>query len=161
MAVNNTQIGNTRLEPLFLNSPINDNLDQLLSVGLQASSQNLIQFTMTASIPTQIPMNSHVRQSSKINSRQEGRRRQRQRRRERQRRKRPNELHLPQRQQLSQQTRNQRSRTWSEMSQEKENWCSIGFEEYLEENITPALEEYDWEKNGSKGKIGTSTNKRA
>ena len=32
------------------------------------------------------------------------------------------------------------------MSQKKEYWCSVGFEEYLEENITPALEEYDWEK---------------
>ena len=95
MAVGNTQIGNTRLETLFLQSPINDNLDQLLSVGFQALSQNLIQFTTTASIPTQIPMNSHVRQSSNMNRRQEGRRRQRQRRRERQRRKRLNELHLP------------------------------------------------------------------
>ena len=32
------------------------------------------------------------------------------------------------------------------MSREREYWCSVDFEEYLEGNITPVLEEYDWEK---------------
>ena len=32
------------------------------------------------------------------------------------------------------------------MSREREYWYWVGFKEYLEENITPVLEEYDWRK---------------
>ena len=109
MPLVNTHIGNIRLEPLLLHSPISDNPDQLLSEGFQVSNPNSTQSTTPANISTQMPINSDVRQSSNMNRRQEGRRRQR--RRKRQRTERPNELQLSQRQQLSQQTRNQRSRT--------------------------------------------------
>ena len=78
--------------------------------------------------------------------RQRQRQRQREQHRPQQQRQRPNQLQLSQQQQLTQQTRHQQSRTWSEISEEREYWYSVGFAEYLEENITPVLEEYDREK---------------
>ncbi len=103
-----------------------------------------------------LPLIPHVLETSNINIRQEGRRRRRQRRRQRRReqreeeqrrrRQRPSELQLQQRHEPEQQPRRQRSRTWSEFDREQEYWWSIGFPEYMEENLTPLLEAYEWEK---------------
>ena len=160
MNVNNDQIEITSLKPLFGNNNININHNQFLFNGLLTSSQPLLQPTTTTNIPMQKPLTSHVQQSSNITKKQEGRQRRRRRRRQRrreqkaeqQRRRPPNQLQLPQQQPVAQPRRHQRNRTWSEVSLEREYWLSVGFEDYLEENITPMLEAYDWEKIGPKAR---------
>ena len=127
----------------------------MLFNGHLTSSQPLLQPTTTTNIPMPKPLTLHVQQFSNITKKQEGRQRRRRRRRQRRRREQkaeqqrtqpPNQLQLPQQQPLPQQTKHQRSRTWSEITREEDYWHSVGFQEYLEENLTPLLETYDWEK---------------
>ncbi len=139
MSANNSQIGNTPSELLFGNNENKSNLDQLLSVEIATTSQPLIQFTTTDMIPTEIPLIPHVPETSNITRRQEGRRRRRQRQR-------PSELRLQQQHQREQRPRRLPSRTWSEIDREHEYLLSRGFPEYMEEYLTPLLEEYVWEK---------------
>ncbi len=158
MTANNSQIGNIPLEPLFGNNENKSNIDQLIFVEIATTSQPLIQFTAANMIPSQISLIPHVPETSNIKIRQEGRRGRRQHRRQRRReqreaaqrrrrrQRRPTELQLQQRHEPEQQPRRQRSRTWSEIDREQEYWWSIGFPEYMEENLTPLLEAYEWEK---------------
>ncbi len=160
MNANNSQIENTPLELLFGNNENTSNPYQLLSVEIATTSQPLIQFTTTNMIPSQIQLIPPVSETSNISKRQESRirRRQRrcqrrreqreaeQRRRRRRRQPRPSELQPQQRHEPEQQSRHLPSRTWSEIHREQEYWWSVGFPEYMEENLTPLLEAYDWEK---------------
>ncbi len=164
MSVNNSQTGNNPLKLLFGNNEDKSNLDQLLSVDIVTTSQQLILFTTTNMIPSQIPFIPYVSEHQNLSRRQIGRRRRRQRQQQRrrqqqreeqrrrqrqeeqQRRQRSSEQQPQQRQQPEQTARRLPSRTWSEISRHQEYWRSIGFLEYMEENTTALLEIYDWEK---------------
>ncbi len=75
--------------------------------------------------------------------------RQRQRRRERrqeERARQQQETQRPRQQQPEQQQSYPRYRRWSEIEREHEYWQSVSFEYYMEENMSPLLEAYEWEK---------------
>lgn len=94
-------------------------------------------------IPSQIPLIRPVSEHTNLSRRQIGRRRRRQRqRRQQQRQQRPIELQS----QYRQQPRRQRFRLWFEDEWDHDNWGRLGYPEYIEENTTPLLEVYDWEK---------------
>ncbi len=123
---NNTQIGHISSEPLLEHNDDQSNVDQILSNEIVITSQPLIPFTTTNMIPSQ---RFRIRER-----RQEAQERQQQ------------ETQRPRQQQLEQQQRQPRYRRWSEIERENEYWQSVGFEYYIEENMSPLLEAYEWGK---------------
>jgi hypothetical protein len=134
-------------ELLFGNNENTTNLDQLLAVEIVTTSQPLIQFNTTNMIPSQTQLMHNVSQHYSVTRRQQARRRRRQRQRQRRREQRQEQQpRSQQNQQPRQQTRGQRSRGWFEIEWDHDNWEYLGYPEYMEENTTPLLEAYDWEK---------------
>jgi hypothetical protein len=151
MNANNSQKGDIPSELLFGNNQHNSHLDQLLSVKIETKSQPIIPFNPTNTIPSQILSVPHHSQQQNLTTRQIGQRRRRQRRRQRRREEREAreaEATLPTNFQIPQQRRATYipDQTWAEMECEDTYWMSVGYQEYLEEQLTPVLESYDWEK---------------
>ncbi len=159
MTANNTLIGHTPSELLFGIYEKTINLDQLLAVEIVTTSQPVIQFNTINMLPSQTQLIHNVPQHHSVTRRQQGRRRRRQRQRQRQhqRRGQQQQQEQPQRQQNQQQrrqqnqqpqqqARGQRFRGWFEVEWDHDNWEYLGYPEYMEENTTPLLEAYDWEK---------------
>jgi hypothetical protein len=103
-------------------------------------------------IPSQIPsipsriqsISFHVSTYENLTRNQLGRRRRRRRRRRRQQQQR-RQRHRPQRERPQQLIRQSRYRRWSSIDREHDYWEWLGFPEFIEENISPALEAYYWE----------------
>ena len=106
------------------------------------------------------PLPSHLQGQWYINRKLEGKQRRRRRRRQRRREQKTEqrrlqaaiEKQLPKQQQSARPQTYQRSRTWSEMSYERHFYLSHGSDEYLEENLTEALEAYNCDPMDSKAR---------
>jgi hypothetical protein len=154
MSSNKSQIGITPFEALFEDNNNKSNIDQQLSVEIITTSQSLVQFSTINMIPNQTELIHNIQEHNTLTRRQQNRRRRRQRQRQRrrqhreeqQRRQRQRQQQQQQQQQPQQQARSQQFRGWFEQEWDHDNWEHLGFPEFMEENMTPILEAYDWEK---------------
>jgi hypothetical protein len=161
MTTNNSPIGYTPSELLFGNNEKTTNLDQFLAVEIVTTSQPFIQFNTTNMLPSQTQLLHNVPQNHRVTRRQQGRIRRRHRRRQHQHQRRGDQQQQQeeqqQRQQNQQQPRQQNQhpqqqatgqqfRGWFEVEWDHDNWEYLDYPEYMEENTTPLVEAYDWEK---------------
>ena len=150
MTTDSTQTGHIPIESLLESNNDKDfNIDQLLTTEIVIISQQpLLQFNAINMIPSQIPsmpsrmqsISSHIPEHENRTWNPLGRRRRR--RRQRQRRQ---QRHRQQQERPQQLIRQPQYRRWSSPDHEHEYWERMSFPEFIEENISPALEIYYWE----------------